>query len=173
MHPNGTVFVICHNNGLYLIEGETLGGPYKNKNLNTMPSRWTSQLTAEHGWIDKVVWEDPHLWFDADGNWHVICHTYPQGGGAFNVVVGGHGFSADGLEWHWSALPPFTVNVTHASGNGGGGKTVTYGTRERPFLFGTPFKPGRPAALFSGVTIFPKQKVGHDYSFTLVQSIIT
>ena len=113
-----------------------------------------------------INWEDPTLWFDDDHNFHVLVHAYPQMGcKEYNCVVGGHGFSPDGYQWYWSANPPFSANVTHRNGT-----TLSYATRERPFLF---LEQGRPAALFTGVTLEgrPKQRVGVDYSFTLMQPV--
>jgi hypothetical protein len=112
------------------------------------------------------VQEDPTLFFDSDENFHVIVHAYPQVGcKEYNCVVSGHGFSADGFKWYWSATPPFSSKVVHKNGS-----TQNYATRERPFLF---VENGKPTALFTSVTLEgrPKQKVGVDYSFTLMQPV--
>ena len=86
-----------------------------------------------HEWTNRTVWEDPHLWIDPEtGAFHIICHAYPPCDNSapyhYGDVVAGHGFSQAGAEWKWSATPPYTRYVQS------GGKTLKYGTRERPFL---------------------------------------
>lgn len=66
--------------------------------------QWFRFSELLHGVCDS----DPFLWIDPKtGAFHVISHAYP--GGSDNVrphhygdTVGGHAFSVDGLEWHWS-----------------------------------------------------------------------
>ena len=85
-------------------------------------------------------------------------------------VVAGHGFSANGVDWHWHPTPPYTADITSTDG-----KTQHYATRERPFLLLTDDAERSPMALYTAVTLpgRPKQNLsaGGDYSFTHVQPV--
>ena len=71
--------------------------------------------------------EDPFLWRDARGGFHAIHHW--QDGDHNQYYNGGHSFSADGVQWTFSAAAAYTTNVTWR----GGGSTV-FARRERPGL---------------------------------------
>jgi hypothetical protein len=85
-------------------------------------------------WANITEFEDPTVWLDNRGNYHVITHAYvPVDAIApyrYADVVSAHGFSPNGLDWTWSATPPYTRWVNHT----GIGQAVSYGTMERPFL---------------------------------------
>lgn len=163
-HPNGTVFIMCHNNGLVLYRAPSYRGTYQE--VGNMITRFVGMNASTGEYVPKVVWEDPFLWIDPITKYfHVICHAYPMYTHDYNLIVGGHGFSRNGLNWTWSSLPPYTSFVKHRNGT-----TLNYGTRERPSLL---FEGGKPVALYTSVTLEgrPKQQVGVDASFTLMQPI--
>jgi hypothetical protein len=57
-------------------------------------------------------WEDPYLWFDARGNFHVLYHVYcldPYE--KHNECDSGHAFSVDGVQWTFGADEPFSGTV--------------------------------------------------------------
>ena len=133
-HPNGTIFVVCHNKPeLILHSAPSVHGPWTTIG-NIMDAGNTPVVAGTpHEWTNRTVWEDPHLWIDPEtGAFHIICHAYPPCDNSapyhYGDVVAGHGFSQAGEEWKWSATPPYTRYVQS------GGKTLKYGTRERPFL---------------------------------------
>lgn len=76
---------------------------------------------------DNKCWEDPYLWFDVRGNWHILAHAYTQS--TYPVAgnkISGHGFSKDGIKWHWGEDEPYSNTVQHADGS-----SKTYSTVER------------------------------------------
>ena len=116
-HPNGTLYVIC-GNGERIVAAE---------------GNWSSGSWRDvHGsnWSRPHLWEDPSLWFDRHGHWHVIFHVYhldPYA--AHNEAYSGHAYSEDGVLWHFSDSEPFNGTVSFA-----GGARQTFSTRERPQL---------------------------------------
>jgi hypothetical protein len=93
------------------------------------------------------AYEDPVLYVDPRGNWHIIWHVYttsPVPPTCVNSTVSGHWYSPDGLTWYASATSPFpnTIPITD-------GTTTLVSTRERPkILFNAA---GDPAHLYNGV----------------------
>ena len=81
---------------------------------------------------DKGTQEDPFLWVDARGNWHVINHAYDTSDYQHcgNSTLSAHVFSADdGKTWHMLEpnVEPYTHTVSYADGT-----EHTYTTLERP-----------------------------------------
>ena len=166
-HPNGTLFAVCGN-------GDA---------LTSAPSRhgaWTAQRALGK----EKHWEDPTLWFDRRGNFHVIFHVYslqPFAAGDWSVASG-HMFSKDGVEWHRSSAQPFNGSVDFTDGT-----TRNYATRERPQLVFTDRGRHTPMALISSVSSQPighvcdtctqhacsqcKVTPGRDWTFTIVQPL--
>lgn len=110
--------------------------------------------------------EDPHVWRDARGNWHLLMHSLEPGGGfGDGPKVGRHAFSRGlvGAPWRFNDVT-LAYNTTVAFTDG---PSLTYLRRERPQLFfaddGT-----TPLYLTTGV-----QPVGSGQSFTLVQPLGT
>merc|ERR1711884_314527 len=62
-HPNGTLFMICNHMSI------------------TSASSWDEEWQPERG-LGKSGgdrqrhWEDPTLWFDRRGNFHILYHVY-------------------------------------------------------------------------------------------------
>ena len=127
------------------------------------PSSYRSIANAQvAGWG-----EDPSIWSDANGNFHILTHA----------ECGKHFYSPDG--YHWSGAPSgehtcaYPKNVTFEDGN-----TFTFGRRERPHMVLA--QDGHtPLALSTAVTAVPTTRTGHpkqllrwpDASYTLVQPL--
>lgn len=73
--------------------------------------------------------EDPHVYTDADGNYHAVFHHCFQCPKA--CVCGGHAYSADGEHWHYPYIngSAYWENVTFTNG-----EVVEFKRRERPHL---------------------------------------
>ena len=94
--------------------------------------------------------EDPGIFRDARGNFHILTHDFGQ-------PTGGHAFSKDGLSWTFAG---------NAYGNGmeyEDGSVVSFSRRERPQVLSLG---GEPAFLFTGV----QPQAG--LSYTQVQPIV-
>lgn len=159
--PNGSIAVFCHGPGIRLWLSGT-----------DQPVRF---IATEGSYpIPHTVWEDPSVYLDSRGNWHLLSHVYPTNTSSwlqYADIVAGHAFSRDGIDWHFHRTPPWTANVTNVDGS-----TRHYATRERPFLLLTDDAERAPVALFTSVTLpgRPKQNYtrdGGDYSFTHVQPV--
>ena len=94
--------------------------------------------------------EDPFMWIDAKGHWHIINHVYDVGEYEHcgNSTVSAHLFSFDGFEWHTTATQPFGTEVALSDGG-----TMTLSTRERPKLLFA--GNGTATHLFSGASALP------------------
>jgi hypothetical protein len=78
-------------------------------NIWTTPSLdqpWVPFSTIAHPRLPYTV-EDPVMWIDARGNWHVINHAYNTGQrvNCSTSHVSSHFFSVDGKAWMWSDAP--------------------------------------------------------------------
>jgi len=100
--------------------------------------------------------EDPNLWQDARGNWHVLMHSIADEG----PNLGRHAYSRDGIVWIFGTRT-VAYNSTVIFQNG---KVVEFARRERPQVFFDEL--GRMLALVTGV-----QEKGSSGSFTLIQPI--
>lgn len=93
--------------------------------------------------------EDPGLFRDTRGNFHILTHYFTQ-------APGGHAFSKDGLSWKFAGQ---AYNHTIELNNG---TDVTISRRERPQVLSVN---GTPRYLYTGVQPTSLE------SFTLVQEI--
>jgi len=94
--------------------------------------------------------EDPFLWQDDRGHWHILMHNMN--------AIGAHAFSRDGNTWKTSDIEPYDNVVQFTDGT-----NVSMGRRERPQLLLD--ASGRPVYFSTGV-------VDHlDHSYTLVNKI--
>ena len=179
-HRNGTWYLVCHDRPeLTMWSTASLA--------NSTETSWTfvgnimdsSNTPVVNGtptqWISHTTWEDPHLWIDLNGHFHIICHAYPPVDSThpydYGDVVAGHGFSSNGIHWTWSTTPPYTRYVQHsATKHGVSAELLKYGTRERPFLL---LEEGVPVALYTAVTYpnTPNKQGPNDASFTLMQPV--
>lgn len=89
--------------------------------------------------------EDPYLWIDSRGNFHMLTHKKdksvpsPERGGSV-----GHTYSRDGVEWHVSANSPVSDTIALKDGT-----SVTVKKIARPQLF---IEDGSPKYLSVGAT---------------------
>lgn len=131
VHPNGTIFIVC---GGDLLRADTIKGP------------WNKVTSFSHGGGPSGNYEDPYLYTDKRGHFHLIYHVY-QTFPAYecvNSTVSAHVFSVDGFSWQAHPTQPYTTQVALSTGN-----TITVSTRERPKMFFD--KSGTPTHLFNGV----------------------
>ena len=105
---------------------------------------WTLFANISHAalpaGIDYHV-EDPFMWIDARGGWHIINHAYAnaQCNACGTSDVSAHFFSQDGIAWRYSRQP-YGHTVRYSDGS-----AHTYTTLERPNLH---FAPGGGGPLF-------------------------
>jgi len=119
---------------------------------------WTGPYTIVHQPLFKesyAVDEDPYIWRDTRGNFHMLTHHFhPQGGV--------HAFSSDGLNWTYGGMA-FGSEVKWDDGT-----TMSMTRRERPELVFD--DSGKPILLFNGAC--PRPADG-DFSFGMVQPLMT
>ena len=175
-HSNGTWFVVCNEGNKVLYSAKSPAGPWLRVGVIQDASNTPTVAGTPTQWTNSSVWEDPWMWMDAAGHWHVLCHAYPpilkaQCGVCalhYGDVVAGHGFSTDGTpgSWTWSSTPPFTRYVNFTGGN----PLLSYGARERPYLL---LEDGAPVALYTSVTYpgSPQKEGPNDASFVLMQAV--
>ena len=137
VHPNGTVFLACTWSLRHAARPE---GPY------SVPHAIQPAGAVGRYWGGRY-WEDPFLWVDKRGHFHVLSHTY------VNEVwpkqsISGHGFSTDGHSWHYSRTEPYPATVARTDGS-----TSHFATMERPkLLFSDPEHPFQPTHLYNGAS---------------------
>ena len=135
-HPNGTVYLGC----TWSLRRA------KQPDLSRWSKAWSIAPKSGRTWLNRS-WEDPFLWVDARGNWHVLAHTYTDD--VFPALsYSGHGFSTDGHHWHYSTEEPYDGTVRRVDGS-----TKYYATLERPkLLFTDPAYPFRPTHVINGAS---------------------
>ena len=94
------------------------------------PWSFFANITQPPATIMNYTVEDPRMWVDRRGYWHIINHAYNtrefSNCGASHVSA--HFFSTDGRTWLWSDEPyGHTVHFDD-------GTEHTYATLERPYL---------------------------------------
>ena len=90
-HPNGTLFLVCNHLDIAIAAGDWQGSWSKLRSMGN-PKHQPGSRAGN--------WEDPYLWFDVRGNFHVVYHVYcldPYS--AHNECNAGHAYSADGFSW--------------------------------------------------------------------------
>lgn len=129
-YPGGNPAPIYHNGVFYMTNQFTL-------QIFTTPSvaagsRWEVYANISHAALpsDDYHVEDPRLWVDARGNWHVINHAYSnvEFEHCASSAASAHWFSVDGREWTFSPQP-YGHTVSYDDGS-----EHTYVTLERPYL---------------------------------------
>lgn len=118
---------IFHNGSFFVTTQAT-------KEIVTAPSYlgpWTHYSNITHPPTLPYIVEDPFLWIDKRGRWHIINHAYntSEVGSCGSSHVSAHWFSADGRDWHWSPQEPYGHTVTYQDGS-----MHTFATMERPYL---------------------------------------
>lgn len=87
VHPNGTVFLLVHpeqfgfKHGEAILRADTWRGPYRLVAADTFASWRGSTANAE----------DPFMWIDKRGHWHILYEGNP--------MPGAHAYSVDGIAW--------------------------------------------------------------------------
>ena len=113
--------------------------------------------------IFKHTAEDPSVFIDHRGNWHMLVNALP-GGCNPKVQQGGHAWSKDGVVWSEPRTGAYNTTIVFTNGT-----SFTCSRRERPqmILDGD----GVPLAMTSGVTGCPPFGVykGGGDCFTLAQ----
>jgi len=118
-------------------------------------SSWKTEFqNIGSGPIVTHIGEDPYIYADKRGNFHIVYHDM-QGSD-----LGGHAFSADGQKWYNGAVPCYTGLVHFENGS-----SQKFKKRQRPQLI---VENGVPLYLYTGV--MPGGFTG-DYSFTFAQEI--
>jgi hypothetical protein len=130
---NGTWMIIC--NGDTLLSGPGAAGPWIVVN----------HISAS-GKPVAGTYEDPYLFVDPRGNWHLLYHVYTTDvvPSCVNSTVSGHYFSVDGLKWTTSPDAPYGNLIQFADGS-----EMLVSTRERPKLVFD--SAGNPTHLLNGV----------------------
>jgi hypothetical protein len=125
--PGSNPSHVHHNNIWYAVTQST------NEILtsNNLGDSWTkfSSIDAK---IDHGVQEDPFMWIDHRGNWHIINHAYAtdEFQNCGNSTLSAHIFSKDGKDWSLLQNPnvePYSHSVHYEDGT-----IHTYTTLERP-----------------------------------------
>jgi hypothetical protein len=159
VHPNGTVFLVCNGGGFTLHRSD-----------DVFAGVWEDVLTLPRSPAGMGTWEDPFLYVDHRGSWHVLAHSWNH---TDDFDISGHYFSPDGLSWTASTTQPFghTAELTD-------GSVLEMRTRERPkLLFDSS---GRPTHLFNGINTNSycpspasscKTTRGYDWDYTFVQPL--
>jgi hypothetical protein len=129
-YPGGNPAPIFHNGAFYMTNQFTTQ-IYTTPAL-TAGAVWTVHANISHATLptDDYHVEDPFLWVDRRGNWHIINHAYSNDQYVSCGIsdVSAHFFSADGVEWTYSPQP-YNHTVAYDDGT-----THTYTTLERPNL---------------------------------------
>ena len=97
---NGTLFLLCSSSSIWRTDDPTDAEAWTSvSRINLNESPWT--VGAE----EYVRVEDPYLYMDANGHWHVLVHLYDYRDGypanpnqTMPILVSGHAFSDDGLQ---------------------------------------------------------------------------
>lgn len=154
--PNGSVLCAYRANSqrpgqsdsgehVSLAMAQTILGPYVDSRSHPLISTWS---------------EDPFLWRDERGYWHMLMHaplhSKPQPNQG--KLIGAHAFSRDALNWTVSATPPYTSLVNFSNGT-----SFDMRRRERPQLLLS--ESGQPRYFSSGVEDFA------DHTWTLVMKV--
>ena len=166
VHSNGTIYIVCQEK-LYRTE--------------SIYNNWTFVSNVSHPNGPSAIYEDPYLYVDHRGHFHLLYHAYQTftAQTCVNSTVSAHAYSEDGFVWYSNPEQPYSTQVQMA-----GGSTVTVSTRERPKLFFD--KNGYPTHLFNGVCsatscpppLGPKTgcvdcKAAGYWDYTLVSELVT
>eukprot|EP00750_Incisomonas_marina_P000948 INCI10749.1.p1 GENE.INCI10749.1~~INCI10749.1.p1 ORF type:complete len:461 (+),score=40.54 INCI10749.1:156-1538(+) len=147
-----------HTSRIFAMTAPSYDGPYEVRGEVFHPAGYPvfNDSSATH-----VNEEDPCIWRDTRGNFHNLDH-----------FTHGHGFSEDGLTWHWAdptarGRPAWRSTLKLANGT-----VVDIGDAERPRVWVNP-DTGSPELFFvaSGGNRQPTIADGHARGFTMVQRI--
>jgi len=104
--------------------------------------------------------EDPFIFRDNRGHWHLLLHSLEAGGGFDGSRVGRHAFSRSGENWTFNNRTLAFNTTVHFTD----GSIINFGRRERPqLLFNSD---NEPTHMINGV-----QEKNSPQSYTLIQPI--
>lgn len=148
---NGSALCGCRNGGFEIYHSDDVfAGDWTYVTTMAFPAAWGA---AGNTYLRN---EDPYLWGDTRGNYHLLAHRYDYRDGypvnpnqTMPILVSGHGFSTDGVVWHFnSERQPYDAVVTFENGT-----TQQFSTYERPHLVFDP-NSGLPTHLVNGVQAY-------------------
>lgn len=188
-HPNGTFFVVCHNDGGFEL--------FRSVDPALQPDggwQHVMSIPIASGWgcgpSPYLKCEDPFLWIDQRGRWHFLSHNFDYRDGVpananetLPMLVSGLGFSMDGLDWRFAPQQPYGSYVNYTDGS-----FRMFATMERPHLMFDRLS-GAPLYLVNGVSptwpcdacesrpgsahscVVCKTSTGVDWTYTLVRAV--
>jgi len=130
-YPGGNPAPMYHGGAWYMTNQQTT-------TIYTTPrlaagAKWAVFANISHADLpaDEFHVEDPFLWVDATGNWHIINHAYSnlEYENCRRSAVSAHFFSRDGRAWNYS-YQPYNHTVVYDDGT-----EHVYTTLERPNLY--------------------------------------
>ena len=187
VHRNGTVYCTCNRIPRPLFRTDDIdSGVWTHVTDLVFPASWSNAYCHV---------EDPYLYMDARGNFHLLTHSYDfRDGWPANPnqtqpnLVSNHGYSSDGLSWTFDDEPPYFATITF-----GDGSRQNFSTLERPHLVfdaagepthlvngASPFwlgPDGHPCSLCGATSgsahscVVCKTTLGIDWTYTLVQPL--
>lgn len=130
-HPNGTLFLGCNptQSAIPLFSSHDGGFTWLPAGEITMPPSWAHCCAS----LPYLGVEDGFLFLDARGGWHLLAHRYNYTNGAGvspkDNLVAGHAFSQNGVDWHFSDVPPYNSELPHTDA-----PPTVFTSLERPHL---------------------------------------
>lgn len=125
-YPSNNPAPVHYNGAWYMTNQKTL-------EIYTTPrlgEPWTVFANVSHEDVpENWMIEDPFLWIDQRGSWHIVNHAYNnyEFSSCGSSLVSAHFFSANGKDWHNLGLEPYGHTVRYDDGT-----SHTYTTLERP-----------------------------------------
>ena len=120
---------VFHNGAFYMVNQATQV-VYTTPVITNPKGRWTVYANISHAAIVDPNYhvEDPFLWIDKRGNWHIINHAYNNSefDACAKSSLSSHFYSVDGKSWSF-AKQPYSHAVNYDDGT-----SHTYATLERP-----------------------------------------
>lgn len=162
---NGSVLALYKKNRtIWAMRAPSFKGPYEAIGEIFHASK---ENTSRENASMHVSQEDPTLWRDARGNFHALMHP-------LEGTMRGHGFSEDGVTWHWADPAKRGRAAFHTSITAPDGKLMSVPDAERLRIWVNP-KTRQPELFFyaSGGDHQPVAADGAQRSFTVVQRIRT
>lgn len=132
-YPGANPAPLWHNDGFYFTNSPCM-------HVYTTPrlvagAKWTVLGSIDHTGV-PINWiaEDPALWADKRGNFHIINHAYDphEWQNCSSSVLSTHFFSRDGKVWHFlpQVVQPYNHTVHYDDGS-----SHMFVTIERPSVF--------------------------------------